>query len=89
MMYIMEYYFEICLVKFFGDVEDILIFVKFDFEYNMKKFKLEVEDLLGLVFFEKDVEFIFEKEFLFVKFNMIMKKQFLEWLEFKKELDEM
>lgn len=87
MMYIISCYFEICKVQFCGEIEELLVVVKFNFEIKMNDFKEEVEELFGLV--ELGMKIKFQNELLLMKFNMIVKKQFFEWLEFRKELEEM
>ncbi|XP_024396990.1 uncharacterized protein [Physcomitrium patens] len=87
MTYTTSRYFETRKAQFCGEIEEPLVAAKPNFETKMNDFKEEVEELLGLA--EPGTKIKPQNEPSLTKFNTTVKKQFLEWLEFRKELEEM
>lgn len=88
------------MATFSGEIEDDVKAGKEDFETTMKDFKEDVEDILGLAKDKgkegdkekgkgKDKDKEKAKQPTLEKFNTTVKKQFLQWLEFQKALEEM
>lgn len=86
------------MATFSGEIEDEVKAGKEDFETTMKEFKDDVQEILGLAKKEKekgkgkDAKLATKtekaKQPTLEKFNTTVKKQFLQWLEFQKALEE-